>query len=119
MKTFLSTIFCAVLATASFATTAIGDDEPKKTAATTKQTSTHNVPMSAAMETALNSVITVSLSEKTMEDGSRIIVQTADNKEVIVTDSFVKHQFSDKQTVESIKPVVAKESIVLDTEENL
>jgi hypothetical protein len=119
MKNFLSTIFFALLATASFATTTIGDDEPKKAAATTKQTNTHNAPMSAAMEAALNSVITVSLTETTMEDGSHIILQTAGNQEVIVTDTFAKHQFSDNQTLDTIKPVMAKESIVLDTEEEL
>ena len=112
MKTFV-TIFIALIATvSSFASNGIvRNDNPKNMAIAQAATS----ELSADMTNVLDAVIEGCTVEKTTTNGTHLLVTT--NQEIILTNTFAAHQFSDNKTSGTIQPIIATEIIFLDAEE--
>jgi hypothetical protein len=108
MKTFATILIALIATVSSFASNGVvRNDNPKNIAIANT--------LSVEMAHVLDAVIAGCVVETSATNGTHLLVTT--NEEIIVTNTFATHQFSDNKTSDTIQPIIATEIIFLDAEE--
>jgi hypothetical protein len=111
MKTFATILIALIATVSSFASNGIVRNDNPKNIATVQTANT----LSVEMTNVLDAVILGCALETSTTNGTHLVVTT--NDEIIVTNTFATHQFSDNKTSDTIQPIIATEIIFLDAEE--